>query len=317
MCCDLWNEITQEAHNRGSYHIPFHFLYRFRHLYIALHQGTDAALTAFDASKHYNYNDVLNDPFSYPLCNIPSHRLISTTDESSHPLTITSDPPDAFLNPSTEPAVSSFPAFTRYDSRVRYVGESSLHGVLDATLNMGSSRRSPPVDVETSLPAATSLGPILQGTIDTGPIISPTSNTVSYPHPTPAVSIPVLHPSFPPLSSNIPFPQNNADLGVVPDIVLSPPSGPVTNDILPVGTQLTLASPSSRIGPVTAVSRPDTIPNDGTVDNRPRAQISTHVGFPEQSQEPAMSASDIATDVSCLPLDKAPSGSSGDIDRPQ
>ncbi|KAH9952551.1 hypothetical protein BGW80DRAFT_1420388 [Lactifluus volemus] len=184
---------------------------------------------------------------------------------------------------------------------------------------MDSSRRSPPVDVETSLPAATSLGPISQGTTDTGPIISPTSNTVSYPHPTPAVSIPVLHPSFSPPSSNIPFPQNNTDLGVVPDIPLSPPSGPVTNDTLPVGTQLTLASPASRIGLLAAVSRPDTTPNDGTVghDHRPPAQTSTHVGFPEQSHEPAMSAADTAIDVSRLPLDTAPSDSSGDIDRPQ
>jgi Family of unknown function (DUF6535) len=309
--CDLWNEVIREARNRGSYHISVSFLIHIRHLYIALHQGTDAAPTAFDASTPI-YSTVLYDPDSYPLCNIPSHRLISTTDESSHslPTTGTSDPPDAFLNPSTEPSVSPFPALTEDDSRVRYVGESPLHDVLDTTSIMDSSRRSPHLNVETSLPAATSLGPISQGPTDAVP---PASNTESYPHPTPAVSIPTLHPSFSPPSSNLPYSQNNADLGVVPDIALSSPSGP---DTLPVGTQLTLASPASRIGLLAAVSRPQ---YDGTVghDHRPRVQTSTLVGFPEQSHKSAMSAPDIAIDVSRLPLDTAPSGSSGDIDRPQ
>ncbi|KAH9956672.1 hypothetical protein BGW80DRAFT_1387188 [Lactifluus volemus] len=181
---------------------------------------------------------------------------------------------------------------------------------------MDSSRRSPPVNVETSLPAATSLGPITQGPTDTAPT---TSNTVSYPHTTPAVSIPVLHPSFSSPSSDLNYSQNNADLGVVPDIPLSSSLGPVTSDTLPVDTQLTLASPASRIGLLAAVSRPDTTPNDGTVDHdhRPCPQTSTNVGFPEQPYEPAMSAADIAIDVSRLPLDTAPSGSSGDFDRPQ
>ncbi|KAH9971346.1 hypothetical protein BGW80DRAFT_1253369 [Lactifluus volemus] len=53
--CALWNEITREAHNlnpsRNSYYIVFSVHRVIRHLYIDLHQGTDAAPTEFDASR--------------------------------------------------------------------------------------------------------------------------------------------------------------------------------------------------------------------------------------------------------------------------
>ncbi len=45
--CTLWNEIVQEARNRGFHSDPVTILCLIRHSYIALHQGTDAAPTAF------------------------------------------------------------------------------------------------------------------------------------------------------------------------------------------------------------------------------------------------------------------------------
>jgi hypothetical protein len=86
--CLLWNEITQKAHDRRSQHIPHYILRHMRHLFIALHQDTDAAPTTSGASTD-DY-PLLHDPFSFPLCN---HHLISTTGETTHPLTITSTPP--------------------------------------------------------------------------------------------------------------------------------------------------------------------------------------------------------------------------------
>ena len=71
--CTLWNEILQEARNRGPYSIPVIILEEIRHNYIALHQGTDAALTAFSPSTDYA-DPILWMPSSYPLCNIASHR---------------------------------------------------------------------------------------------------------------------------------------------------------------------------------------------------------------------------------------------------
>jgi Family of unknown function (DUF6535) len=117
--CSLWNEITRETHNRPEYIlICYYILPHIRHLYIALHQGTDAAPTAFDAST--DDGDVaLHNPLSYPLCNIPGHRSHSSADETTHPLKITStpsNPPDAVLSaitPSSVPAVSSFPLIDR------------------------------------------------------------------------------------------------------------------------------------------------------------------------------------------------------------
>ena len=59
--CALWNETIQEARKQGIYSTPGHILRIIRHPHIALHQGTDAALTAFAVS-------------SLPLCNLASHR---------------------------------------------------------------------------------------------------------------------------------------------------------------------------------------------------------------------------------------------------
>ena len=57
--CALWNHIAQEARNEdGPTNIPIRILREVRHIYIALHEGTDAALTAFSAST-YHFDPVL------------------------------------------------------------------------------------------------------------------------------------------------------------------------------------------------------------------------------------------------------------------
>ena len=71
--CTLWNEIVQKAMKEGSYSKPVYILREIRHHYIALHQGTDAAPTAFSPSTH-RFDRILVEPSSYPLCDIASHR---------------------------------------------------------------------------------------------------------------------------------------------------------------------------------------------------------------------------------------------------
>ena len=71
--CTFWNELVQEAKNRGYGSNPVHILHLIRHLYITLHQGTDATPTAFSASTD-TFDAILFHPSSYPLCNIASHR---------------------------------------------------------------------------------------------------------------------------------------------------------------------------------------------------------------------------------------------------
>jgi hypothetical protein len=70
--CHLWNEIVREARGTHSFHYV-RVLRSIRQLYIALHQGTDAAPTAFDDSTEH-LDDILREPSSYPLCNIDTHR---------------------------------------------------------------------------------------------------------------------------------------------------------------------------------------------------------------------------------------------------
>ena len=73
--CALWNELVEEVGNRRSYSIRI--LHEIRQLYISLHEGTDAAPTAFSASTD-RLDPILKRPSSYPLCNVASHRTDST-----------------------------------------------------------------------------------------------------------------------------------------------------------------------------------------------------------------------------------------------
>jgi hypothetical protein len=70
--CALWNDVVQEARKSGSDSIPIYILRYTRHLYIALHQGTDASPTLFSSSTA-DHDDVLFHDSSYPLCNIADH----------------------------------------------------------------------------------------------------------------------------------------------------------------------------------------------------------------------------------------------------
>ena len=76
--CTLWNKTVQEARKKGPYSPPVTTLRSIRHLYIALHQGTDhAAPTTFSASSNM-YDEMLYDPSSFPSCNLAGHRPDST-----------------------------------------------------------------------------------------------------------------------------------------------------------------------------------------------------------------------------------------------
>jgi hypothetical protein len=70
--CALWNDVVQEAWKSGSDSTPIYILQYIRHLYIALHQGTDASPTLFFSSTADD-DDVLFHDSSYPLCNITGH----------------------------------------------------------------------------------------------------------------------------------------------------------------------------------------------------------------------------------------------------
>ncbi|KAH9978304.1 hypothetical protein BJV74DRAFT_143291 [Russula compacta] len=81
--CALWNELVIEAKNQGYYSIPIRFLRAIRHAYIALHQGTEAAPTAFSAFTEYN-DLILLRSSSYPRCTLAGHHPDSTPDGPHH-----------------------------------------------------------------------------------------------------------------------------------------------------------------------------------------------------------------------------------------
>ena len=72
--CALWNEVVREASTTPDHVL---ILAGIRHFYVALHQDTDDTPTAFDACTPSD-DPVLDNPESYPSCNVPSHHPNST-----------------------------------------------------------------------------------------------------------------------------------------------------------------------------------------------------------------------------------------------
>ena len=93
--CSLWNEIVQEAWDMDE---PGDILPGIRHLYLALHQGTDCAPTLFDGSTP-DGDLRLRISSSYPRCTIHTRDSDSTV-----PLLPRLDRPH---NPSAPPSLHS------------------------------------------------------------------------------------------------------------------------------------------------------------------------------------------------------------------
>jgi hypothetical protein len=75
--CSLWNELVQEARNRGAGSMPTYILKEIRHIYASLHLGTDSAPTAY-SDVTPDDDSILFDPSSYPLCRAVEAELSSS-----------------------------------------------------------------------------------------------------------------------------------------------------------------------------------------------------------------------------------------------
>jgi hypothetical protein len=100
--CAMWNQVVQEEQSGDADDNPVWILNSIRHHYIALHRGTDAAPTAFSEDTPDD-DDILSQPSSYPLCNLPSHRS-----NDVHDLPVAGPTPPA--------ATSSSSSVPRHDS---------------------------------------------------------------------------------------------------------------------------------------------------------------------------------------------------------
>jgi hypothetical protein len=252
--CALWNKFTREAQNTAV-------LRSSRHLFIALHQGTDATPTAFDASTMVS-DPVLHRPSSYPLCNVPGHHSDGATDETTHSL-IFSTPihvPDADLNniALAAPDVPSFPAFTPDNSRIHLTEQSSPRGVPHATPIIQPSHLSSPLNVGNSNFATTLPDPALTIATESHadiPFISPMDNSESDIRPG-IVTLTAISPSLP--SGGAVDQQYKTDLDIDP-LVLGIPSSsspvPISSDTFPADSLISSVSPTSQIDRITPGSK--------------------------------------------------------------
>ena len=75
--CALWNQIVNKVQGSNDRQMVVLILGRIRNIYLALHQDTDSAPTHFSASTD-DLDNILREPSSYPVCNVPYHRSDST-----------------------------------------------------------------------------------------------------------------------------------------------------------------------------------------------------------------------------------------------
>ena len=84
--CALWNEIVLEVQNNGTYFTPLLILVHTRHIYAALHQGSDSSPTVASLASIDDSDAILYQPFSYPLCNYSCHQSLPSTPSNIHGL---------------------------------------------------------------------------------------------------------------------------------------------------------------------------------------------------------------------------------------
>ena len=75
--CALWNQIINEVQGGNDRWMAIYILRPIRNVYLALHQDTDSAPTQFSASTE-DWDYILEEPSSYPMCKVPDHRSDST-----------------------------------------------------------------------------------------------------------------------------------------------------------------------------------------------------------------------------------------------
>ncbi|KAH9036005.1 hypothetical protein EDB83DRAFT_1767861 [Lactarius deliciosus] len=111
--CALWNQIVLKAQNDNDRRMATWILGPIRNVYVALHEGTDAAPTQFSASN-CDWDPVLYNPTSYPRSDVssssvpvPPHVVECPTDmpplDDFHPRTAHPTPTGSLSIPVTSP----------------------------------------------------------------------------------------------------------------------------------------------------------------------------------------------------------------------
>ena len=183
--CKLWNEFAEEARVQGyPGNIPVSILRLIRHLYIALHQGTNSAPTIFSSSTDDSDN-ILRLPLSYPSCNIANHHPGSTAyvpvpDSRNDPMS---------THPGNSPDASPYYITSGESTVSRHLTESSITAGPPSPSHpttpyeIGDNSRAPAATevTERTLPihCFTDVSPL--GTVAAAPRDIPPASTFSYP----------------------------------------------------------------------------------------------------------------------------------------
>ena len=240
--CTVWNELVQEARTlRQPYTMPVLILKEIRYLYIALHQGTDSAPTAFSDSTDDD-DHILYERSSYPLCDIASHRPSHRPDLTPHlPITVSHTVPTSIRrgdSPDAPPYVPSHGSSIQQQAEQtnNVVGSSSPSNPTNGEIGGSSHAR-----MAAPLPIPVHSGPRPTGTSQTGSVAAVQDSTSSaVPEP-----VPVLAPSSAPapapapeslildesLASRDSLPSPNAELHSL--ISSTAPTFPIRNVPMP------------------------------------------------------------------------------------
>jgi len=265
--CDLWNTVTQKSRDREDPSSSISILKATRHIYVALHQGTDATPTGFSASTK-GVDDVLDQPSSYPLCNIPDHLPNST-------------PPIHLPAPISTP-----PSLPVYES---HSGDSTPHPADESSLGDRPARIIQSFHPACYVPPHSAPAPV-------DPV--PTTSTQTIAHPS-AISASVTHDphSTPAVTGVRSSPQPDLDYDVV-SISIAPrtpasPSVSLSDEALPTDlqSQSTYVTVVSDRSPVESEDHP---PNLVTT-----ASPAVHQGIPILDSDIALDATElVATNYS-------------------
>ena len=143
--CTLWNELVQEAKKHGDQSPPVQVLRLIRRRYIDLHEGTDAAPTAFSLHPR---NFLAS---SHPLCDIASHRPVPVPTSRTVPLLAqTTDSPDASPHHSTAGSNTISQQVDQATIVAESFGPTTLSEVEHSSQVLAATSESPALPVHTS-----------------------------------------------------------------------------------------------------------------------------------------------------------------------
>ena len=220
--CGLWNRIVRKAHNNNvwDYQLAELILKPIRHVYLALHRGTDCAPTRFSPSTR-DHARVLLKPTSYPLCSVPGHIHVDST-SATYPRTV--------MHGSAAASASSLASPDAPSSFVPALGQVVESHMTMPLSDIAHVNIDPPDILVTTPDSATS------GITKPVPRLTPETSTIA---------TPLSSPSLPAAASR----QYNADPMTPPEpskFLSSASSNPVLDNILHTGPSLSSLLPMTR-----------------------------------------------------------------------